>query len=71
MINHAASTHADHINCDFCSTSCDHAYVDGKTRRGPWANMCLNCFSFFGAGLGTGKGQKYVWLDGGWIKVAG
>jgi hypothetical protein len=35
------------------------AFVDGKTTAGPWANMCLGCFSLFGMGLGTGKGQKY------------
>jgi len=34
------------------------ASVDGKTKMGPWANMCTGCFEQVGIGLGTGKGQK-------------
>ena len=62
-------THVDHINCDFCHTSCDYAYVDGRTLRGPWANMCLNCHVIYGVGLGTGKGQKFVCREKTWIKI--
>lgn len=34
-------------------------FVDGRTRMGPWALMCLSCHKTHGVGLGTGKGQKY------------
>lgn len=37
----------------------DAAY-DGKTIRGPWANMCEECFGTHGVGLGTGRGQRLV-----------
>jgi hypothetical protein len=43
--------------CDFCK---DQAVVDGKTRFGPWANMCLIHFAAHGIGLGLGKGQFLV-----------
>ncbi len=41
--------------CDFCfgEDLCAARY-DGKTKQGPWANMCD------GVGLGTGRGQKLL-----------
>lgn len=36
------------------------AEYDGKTTRGPWANMCAPCFAENGIGLGTGKGQRLI-----------
>lgn len=36
------------------------AAYDGKTQMGPWANMCEDCFSQYGVGLGTGQGQRLV-----------
>jgi hypothetical protein len=36
------------------------AAYDGKTTRGPWANMCESCFQANGVGLGTGRGQRLV-----------
>lgn len=36
------------------------AVVDGKTRSGPWANMCEPCFALHGVGLGTGLGQRFI-----------
>lgn len=36
------------------------AAFDGKTRQGPWANMCPGCFPVHGIGLGTGKGQRLI-----------
>lgn len=48
-------------NCDFCNKLPeDYFYfIDGKTKYGPWAIMCPDCFIEFGVGLGTGLGQKY------------
>jgi len=43
--------------CDFCG---HNAGYDGKTKMGPWANMCPNCFTDYGVGLGTGKGQRLI-----------
>lgn len=36
------------------------AVVDGKTTRGPWANMCAECFDAHGVGLGLGRGQRFI-----------
>jgi len=36
------------------------ATVDGKTTRGPWANMCDDCYMLHGIGLGTGRGQRLI-----------
>lgn len=52
------------VSCDLCSTpltlTAGHThFVDGKTRFGPWAAMCVNCHAANGVGLGTGRGQKY------------
>ena len=41
--------------CDFCSKT---AEVDGRTRMGPWANMCPGHHVEYGVGLGLGKGQR-------------
>ena len=49
--------------CDFCNGSV-LAVVDGKTRIGPWANMCQRHFDLVGVGLGTGKGQRFVLKEG-------
>ena len=63
--------------CDVCKRPILLAFVDGKTIRGPWADMCVLCHQAFGRGLGTGRGQRYesrhAW-DGEeltWVKVAG
>lgn len=62
--DHTEVTVAKLPNCDI------HAYVhhklgvlaayDGKTKDGPWANMCEQCFKTHGIGLGLGKGQRLV-----------
>lgn len=33
---------------------------DGRTVRGPWANMCGDCFQRYGVGVGLGYGQRFV-----------
>lgn len=59
-------------NCDLCHTSIRVTFVDGKTRGGPWALMCIACFSYHGVGLGTGHGQRYKKDgQGEFIKVEG
>lgn len=48
--------------CDFCKqlgVTAD-AHYDGKTKIGPWANMCSNHFQQYGVGLGTGAGQQLI-----------
>ena len=48
-------------NCDMCNQDPPApAYADGKTRSGPWANMCKPCFTWFGVGLGLGMGQELL-----------
>jgi len=45
--------------CDICDGELKEAFIDGRTKVGFWAIMCLACHKEFGVGLGTGKGQKY------------
>jgi hypothetical protein len=53
-------------DCDFCKEDGlkTPARVDGKTRMGPWANMCEQHYLNYGIGLGTGKGQILIPLKG-------
>ena len=48
--------------CDFCKMEGreEPAEYDGKTKMGPWANMCQHHFDKYGVGLGAGLGQKLV-----------
>ena len=59
--------------CDLCEAKFSRigggTFEDGKTKRGPWANMCEHCFNAHGVGLGTGKGQRYNSKTG--EKIAG
>lgn len=43
--------------CDLCGAE---AHYDAKTRQGPWAYLCPECFGEYGVGLGTGLGQELV-----------
>lgn len=45
--------------CDLCKRPVGASYVDGRTRSGYWADMCLPCHRVQGVGLGLGKGQRY------------
>jgi hypothetical protein len=47
------------VKCGCCTRDPKKFFVDGKTRFGPWAIMCEECFPQFGRGLGDGRGQKY------------
>lgn len=48
------------VKCDICNKHAGEQYVDGATRMGPWANMCMGCWEKYGVGrLGTGAGQLY------------
>lgn len=55
--------------CDCCSDPFGSVMYDAKTIQGPWANMCETCFKRFGVGLGIGRGQRYVLVDGKWEKT--
>lgn len=59
--------------CQICEAPVNDDFVDGKTTLGPWADMCLTCYSHYGAGLGLGKGQRYQRQAGttNFIKVEG
>lgn len=51
--------------CDLCKVAPvtdppNVAAYDGKTRMGPWAYMCEECFKVYGIGLGLGVGQRLV-----------
>lgn len=55
----------DHLpTCDICEfvdgTKGITAHFDGKTKGGPWANMCETHFVMYGVGLGTGRGQRLI-----------
>lgn len=55
--------------CDCCSDPFGSVMYDGRTVQGPWANMCETCFKRFGVGLGIGRGQRYVLVNGKWEKT--
>jgi hypothetical protein len=57
--------------CDVCHNYIDTDFVDGRSKWGSWANMCLACHSMVGVGLGTGMGQRYERMGDEWIKVEG
>jgi len=53
--------------CGICRQAIVNEFVDGATRYGPWAIMCMNCLPDHGCGLGLGRGQHYTKLDGQWM----
>lgn len=58
--------------CDTCDEPIKKEFTDGKTRMGPWANMCPGCSAIYGVGLGLGRGQKYEQqTNGRWLKTGG
>lgn len=58
--------------CDLCHQPFGNKMIDGKTRFGPWGNMCPSCYKKYGVGLGLGRGQEYErQKNGKWLKVAG
>jgi hypothetical protein len=60
---------AEPNECELCLKKIKDIFVDGKTKFGPWAMLCPTCHSNSGAGLGVGRGQKYVKSESGqWVK---
>lgn len=63
--------------CDMCGAALydrertREIFYDGKTKQGPWANMCRACFLQHGVGLGLGRGQEYTLSAGGFVKTGG
>lgn len=55
---HTQTTVSRLPRCDFHPDRAAH--WDGKTKQGPWANMCDECFPKYGTGLGLGHGQALV-----------
>lgn len=51
--------------CDFCvEPHAKPAEFDGATVFGKWAFMCEAHFTMHGVGLGTGKGQRLIVING-------
>lgn len=50
--------------CEICEERLEREFVDGRTKLGLWAIMCVNCFRVHGVGFGLGKGQKYSIPEG-------
>jgi len=67
MNNHTKVEVLELPQCDFCKqyprVMYQEARYDGKTKMGPWANMCREHFEQYGVGLGLGKGQELVLAD--------
>jgi hypothetical protein len=45
--------------CNLCEHKLEGIFIDGRTKRGAWAYMCVRCHELSGVGLGTGNGQAY------------
>jgi len=66
-------------HCDLCSADLrkNGLFIDGQTRAGEWAYMCMPCSGQHGSGIGWGVGQLYRLdhpRDGGearWLCIAG
>lgn len=58
MGNHEEARVHTMPDCDF-HPGVKAAY-DAKTKMGPWANMCPECMTDYGLGLGLGRGQRLV-----------
>ena len=59
--------------CETCNDPIKDKFYDAKTNMGPWACMCLTCFTL-GPGygkLGIGMGQEYTFDGKHWIKTGG
>lgn len=68
----AATTWLGSHICDFCHSEITGTLYDAKTKHGPWATMCHDCFTKHGYGkLGIGLGQRYHESDGKFTKVEG
>lgn len=60
-------------HCDVCEHQIHtRFFVDGHMGGGMWSNMCANCFTREGQGIGWGIGQLF-WKqpDGSWRMIAG
>jgi hypothetical protein len=66
---------SDADDCDICGCTLGKRglLIDGLVQGSlKWANMCADCFSDYGVGIGWGKGQLYArQLNGEWRLVAG
>lgn len=49
--------------CDICMMPKPKVFIEGKTKKGTWALMCLICHPKYGVGEGLGKGQRYNLKD--------
>lgn len=64
--------HPDEIEtCDLCGSDVEELFVDGNTIMGEWANMCQDCYSSQGQGIGWGIGQLYVKDGDNFLCIAG
>jgi hypothetical protein len=50
--------------CDLCGKPVGETFIDGKTHKGFWANMCFGCHTLHGIGIGEGIGKMYNTLTG-------
>lgn len=64
--------------CDLCNTVIKFLFVDGKTVWGTWGILCSKCLDDCGVGIGPGRGQLYLRVEGKrasgdsrWMKIAG
>ena len=61
--------------CDICRDKIFQSFFDAKTKMGPWALMCPDCYLDHGIRLGEGFGQSYKLTQIGnakfWVKQQG
>jgi hypothetical protein len=51
-------------NCEVCGLPMGEFFIDGSVDGGAWALMCEECHTIKGAGLGIGRGQRYITSSG-------
>lgn len=62
----------EHDHCSLCFTPITLEYFDARLmHQNKWAVMCPDCFDFFGAGLGDGKGYRITRIHGKWVRQQG
>jgi hypothetical protein len=51
-------------SCELCEQPVGEHAVRGRTKYGPWALMCVGCWSHVGTGIGPAHGRHFLVRQG-------